>query len=346
MHLWAVYVGDIISFMKVSELGEFGLIDLLAEIAGGSQSTARQQLIAGIGDDAAAWRNQEAVQLASVDSLIEGIHFKLDMTSWRELGWKALAVSLSDIAAMGGIPRYTLVSLALPGQTMVEDVADLYRGMIELTDMFGVVIAGGDSSSAPLVILNTTVFGSAAGKENNILTRSAAIAGDKIAVSGYLGGAAGGLAMLGSGMDLNQKDSAVLRQAFLHPQPRVNEGQLLLKQGVKAAIDISDGLIADLEHICQASGVGARIEIERLPLHPAVKAVFGSKALEMALAGGEDYELLFTAAAEIIERAASMIACPITVIGEITGDGGRLELIDASGKPYKPASGGWQHFKQ
>jgi thiamine-monophosphate kinase len=333
--------------MKVSELGEFGLINLLAEIAGASQCIARQKLLIGIGDDAAAWRTQSPVQLATVDSLIEGIHFKLDMTGWRELGWKALAVSLSDIAAMGGIPQYALVSLALPGHTMVEDVADLYRGIAELADRFGVAIAGGDSSNAPLLILNTTVFGSAAGQVENILTRSAAVAGDKIAVSGYLGGAAGGLAMLKDGMDFNEKDGAALRQAFLHPQPRVNEGQILLQQGVKAAIDISDGLIADLEHICQASNVGARIEVTRLPLYPAVKAAFGNKALDMALAGGEDYELLFTATEEVINRAAKKIACPLTLIGEITDDAASgVTLIDVSGKACKPAASGWQHFKQ
>ncbi|MFC1846676.1 thiamine-phosphate kinase [Chloroflexota bacterium] len=332
--------------MKVSELGEFGLINLLAEITGASQCTVRQKLLIGIGDDAAVWHNRSTVQLATVDSLIEGVHFKLDTTGWRELGWKALAVSLSDIAAMGGVPQYALVSLALPGETMVEDVADLYRGIAELADRFGVAIAGGDSSNAPLVVINTTVFGETAGRNEDILTRSAAIAGDKIAVSGYLGGATGGLAMLSNNMDLNKKDSAALRQAFLRPQPRLNEGQMLLQQGVKAAIDISDGLIADLGHICQASGVGARIEVEHVPLHPALKASFGNKALDMALAGGEDYELLFTATEEVIKKAAKKTACPLTLIGEITNNTGKIELIDASGKPYKPAASGWQHFKQ
>ncbi len=340
-----IYTDDIISFMKVSELGEFGLIDLLAGIARGKQSEAHRQLIAGIGDDAAAWRNHSPVQLATTDSLVEGVHFRLDTTGWYSLGWKALAVSLSDIAAMGGVPLYALVSLALPGETTVEDITGLYRGLVALADESGVAIAGGNCSSAPLVVINTTVFGETAGRDENMLARSAATAGDRIAVSGWLGGAAGRLAMLNKETKLKEKDAEALIKAYLQPQPRVKEGQILIKEGVKAAIDISDGLLADLGHICRASGVGARIEIKRLPLNPALEAGFGNKALDIALSGGEDYELLFTAAGDVIERASKKMACPVTMIGQITDKKGEIELPDASGKLYKPSASGWQHFK-
>ncbi len=331
--------------MKVSELGEFGLIDLLSGITGGNQSKARHNLLIGIGDDAAAWRNSSPVQLATTDNLVEGVHFRLDATSWRQLGWKALAVSLSDIAAMGGVPLYTLVSLALPGDTIVEDITELYHGMVKLADEFGVVIAGGNCSSAPLVVINTTVFGKTPGNDERMLARSAAAAGDKIAVSGYPGGAAGGLAVLNNNLKLNERDAEALKKALLQPQPRVNEGQILLKEGVKAAIDISDGLLADMGHICKASGVGARIEVKNIPLHPALIAVFDDGALDMALCGGEDYELLFTAPEDIIKKAAGKISCPITIIGEITENSGKIDLIDASGKPYRTSGSGWQHFK-
>jgi len=335
--------------MKVSELGEFGLIDLLAEMASkfrGSKSAPLQKPMIGIGDDAAAWYCNKTIELATIDSLIQGVHFTLDTTGWHELGWKALAVSLSDIAAMGGAPRYALVTLGLPGHIEVDDVTELYRGMVELGNRFGVAIIGGDTSNAPLVIINSAVFGSVPGDFKNVLTRSAARIGDKIAVTGYLGGAAAGLEMLSRKVELSREDSNALKKAFLKPIPRVAEGQILLRQGVKTAIDISDGLISDLGHICKASKTGARIETERVPIHPVAKDNFKEHALEMALAGGEDYELLFTASNDIIDKVGKMVSCPVTVIGEITADDtGKITIVAKNGEPLEIAKTGWQHFK-
>lgn len=332
--------------MKVSELGEFGLIDLLAKIVSSSQNeqfTSRYQLILGIGDDAAAWHGDVSIQLATVDSLIQDVHFSLGITSWKELGWKALAVNLSDIAAMGGVPRYALVSLALPDHTEVDDVTALYKGMIELAQQFEVAIVGGDTSRAPMVSVTITVLGSTRNK--HILTRSAAKPGDKIAVTGYLGGAAAGLEMLTNQLQFDPEAATYLRDVFLHPWPRIVEGQLLVEQGVKTAIDISDGLIADLKHICKASQVSARVEIDRVPVQPAVKANFGDKALELALSGGEDYELLFTASAEVIAKVKEVVSCPVTVIGEIVADKvGEVTLVDINGNPFNLRKTGWEHF--
>ncbi len=334
--------------MKISELGEFGLIDLLAEMAyraQDKQTAARQQLILGIGDDAAAWYGDTSIQLATADSLIQDVHFSLATTSWNELGWKALAVNLSDIAAMGGVPRYALVSLALPGHTEVEDVTALYQGMIELAQQFEVTIVGGDTSSAPLVAIAITVLGSTRSHDKGILTRSAAKPGDKVAVTGYLGGAAAGLEMLTKKLQFDPEATASLKGAFLHPYPRIAEGQLLVEQGVKAAIDISDGLISDLSHICKASQVSAQIEVDRVPIQPATRANFSDRALELALSGGEDYELLFTASAEVIDGTRMAATCPITVIGEITADKpGEISLVDSKGNSFNLAKAGWEHF--
>lgn len=328
--------------MKVSELGEFGLIDLLAKM---TCATPDKNLIIGIGDDAAAWRGDTSTQLATVDSFIQDIHFTPGMASWNELGWKALATNLSDIAAMGGVPRYALVSLALPDDTEVEDVTALYQGMIELAQQFGVAIAGGDTSSAPLVAISITVVGSTGNQDNRILTRSAAKPGDRVAVTGYLGAAAAGCEMLTNQLQFDPEATATLRTAFLHPYPQINEGQLLVAQGVKTAIDISDGLIADLTHICKASQVGARIEVDRVPVQANVKANFGNRALELALSGGEDYELLFTAPAEVIDKVKTAADCPITVIGEITADKiGKVTLVDSTGTTFNLHKIGWEHF--
>lgn len=332
--------------MKISELGEFGLIDLLAEMINASQgkTDAERQLILGIGDDAAAWYGNNSIQLATVDALVQDVHFTLETTTWQELGWKALAVNLSDIAAMGGSPRYALVSLALPGQTEVENVTALYRGIIELAQQFGVTIIGGNMSGAPLVVINITVLGSTESRDR-LLTRSAAKPGDKVAVTGYPGMAAAGLEMLTKHLSFKPADTDSLKAAFLTPYPRVAEGRLLVEGGVKAAIDISDGLLADLRHICKMSKVGARIDIDRLPIHPAVKTNFGGRAVEFALAGGEDYELLFTAGAAIIDKLRDEIYCPITVIGEVTAEkADQISLVDGKGNPVNLGGAGWEHF--
>jgi len=334
--------------MKVSELGEFGLIDLLAKMVNSSpvnQTASRQQLITGIGDDAAAWYGDGSTQLATIDSFIQDVHFSLGVASWEDLGWKALAANLSDIAAMGGIPRYALVSLALPGYTEVDDVTALYKGMIELAQEFGVAIIGGDTSSAPVVAITITILGSTRKRDKNMLTRSAAEPGEKVAVTGELGAAAAGLEMLNKQLQFNPEATTCLKNAYLHPYPRIAEGQLLVDQGVKTAIDISDGLISDLNHICKASQVSARIEIDRVPIQPTVKANFGDKSLELALSGGEDYELLFTASAKIINKVRRAASCPITVIGEIVADRiGGVTLIDRKGNPFNLGTTGWEHF--
>jgi thiamine-monophosphate kinase len=324
--------------MKVSELGEFGLIDLLAKMAGGGQD---ENLLVGIGDDAAAWRGEDSIQLATVDSFIQGVHFPSGLASWKELGWKALAVNLSDIAAMGGLPRYALVSLALPDDTEVDDVTALYTGMLELAKKFGVAIIGGDISRAPLVAITITVFGSSQRKQ--ILSRSSAEPGELVAVTGELGAAAAGLEMLTKKLKFDSQLSAAFRNAFLHPLPRIAEGQLLVEQGVKTAIDLSDGLVSDLSQICKNSRVSARVEAERVPVEPGVKAHFGEKALEMALGGGEDYELLFTAKAEVIDKVKQSASCPITVIGEIIAGKG-VTVVDRQGNSIEVGKAGWEHF--
>ena len=333
--------------MKVSELGEFGLIDLLAKMINcspGSQPS-RQQLVIGIGDDAAAWRSGAAIQLATVDALIQDVHFSLDTASWYDLGWKAMAVNLSDIAAMGGVPTYALVSLALPGDTSVEDVTTMYRGMIELGEQFGVTIVGGNTSSAPVIMISVTVLGTTGNQDKHILTRSGARPGEKVAVTGYLGSAAAGLEILTRNLPIDPESAVRLKKAFLQPYPRVAEGQLLVEHGIKAAIDISDGLISDLNHICEMSRVGARIEVDRLPVEPVVRANFGTRAMELALSGGEDYELLFTGSVPTIEKVRKAVSCPVTVIGEIVADEmGKVALLDSGGNPFHIEKVGWEHF--
>jgi len=328
--------------MKVSELGEFGLIDLLAKIA--PQGGPEHRMLVGIGDDAAAWRGDDATVLATADAMVEGVHFATG-TPWWELGWKALAVNLSDIAAMGGVPGHAIVNLSLPGTTEVEDVAQLYRGMAELATQHKVAIVGGNVTSAPVVMIAITVIGR--GLKEGFLRRSAAVPGDLVAVTGYLGSAAAGLKVLAGGLKVSPQAATYLKKAHLQPQPRIRDGQLLVKQGVRAAIDVSDGLVADLGHVCAASKVGAIVRANAVPIHPQMREAFGEDALGLALGGGEDYELLFAASDRIIGEVKAAIGadCPVTVIGEITGGAG-VVLLGEDGKPYHIDGPGWDHFRK
>ncbi len=335
--------------MKVSQIGEFGLIRKLAQQANADtnqNNAASRQLVTGIGDDAAVWQPEIPYQLATVDSLVENIHFTFKTITWEELGWKSMAVNLSDIAAMGGMPLYALISLGLPPDTAVENVTRLYDGINKIARKFGVRVVGGDTVSSPCVFISVTVFGSTSNKEGNILLRSAARPGDKIAVTNNLGTSAGGLKMFLENRQFDRKNTAILKKAHLIPNPRIKEGQLLVKSGVKCGMDISDGLVGDLTHICEMSRVGAKLNIETVPVSPALKACVGREALELALTGGEDYELLFTAPLKTIETAQKVLKCPVTVIGEITAaNSGKVILMDNRGKQVNLKKTGWDHFK-
>ena len=336
--------------MKVSELGQFGMIDIVAKMineARDNQADSWKNLIDGIGDDCAVWRGETTNQLAKMDCQVQGVHFHLDLITWEDLGWKSLAVNLSDIASMGGIPHYALVSLGLPLDTEVENVVSLYRGMLKLAKLSGTAIVGGNMSSSPVIFVDVSVMGSTGNPEGLYLSRSSARPGDKIAVTGWLGTAAAGLEMLSKNLKFDTAITSCLKQAFAQPEPRLTEGRLLVGKGVKAGMDISDGLLSDLGHICRASAVGALIEIERLPIRPEVKSAFGERSLEMALSGGEDYQLLFSAQAEIIQRVRDVSAYPITIIGEIAAENpGQVIAVDNGGKRFLPRKSGWDHFKK
>ena len=333
--------------MKVSEIGEFGLIAMITSVINKSSaknSTARRNLLLGIGDDAAAWKTANSIQLATTDILVEGIHFYLDYTNWRDLGWKALAVNISDIASMGGMPEYALVSLSLPGFIEVADILSLYKGMLQIANEHGIAICGGNISSADKIIINITLTGKASGKK--LLKRSTAKPGDLISVTGYPGLSDAGLRVLKTKLRVEPEDRETLIGAHLRPTPKVREGITLVTQGAKTAIDTSDGLLADLAHVCQASRVSAVIYESSLPIHPLLKKYFGAESIKMVLSGGEDYELLFTATPELMDKVKGNLGCLTTVIGEIiAGSPGVVSVRSTTGKTIRPDHKGWDHYK-
>jgi thiamine-monophosphate kinase len=213
--------------------------------------------------------------------------------------------------------------------------------MAELAERYEVAIAGGDTNSAPVVFINVAIIGQAGA---GILRRSLAKPGDLIAVTGCLGAAGGGLRLLMDHKPVS-KDNSPLREAFLSPCPRLEMGRYLVDSGVRCAIDVSDGLVADLGHICHSSGAGALVNIETIPVHPALIPIFGQKALGIALSGGEDYELVFTSPAKTMKKIKENAPCPVSVIGTITGENpGEVHLTRQDGTPFLVDYQGWQHF--
>lgn len=334
--------------MKVAELGEFGLIELIDRIIDRAKraSPAWRRLKIGIGDDCAVWKGDGFTELATTDTLVQGVHFRPGMITWRELGWKSLAVNISDIAAMGGLPTYMLVSLSLPGSIEVNDIADFYRGLMSLANRFGVAVAGGNVVQSPVVVITMTVMGTLGKGRRPPLSRSAAVTGDSIAVTGYPGLASGGLRMIVTGMGPETRTARLLRTSHNTPVPRVVEGQVLRRIGVRCAIDVSDGLVGDLAHICQMSGVSAIVRSERLPIHSKLKSLFPADYVDLVLYGGEDYELLFTVNPRLVPQIKRKLKCPITIIGEIVEKNRDIvTVVDALGKPLPHSLGGWDHFR-
>ena len=333
----------ILFIMKVSAIGEFGLIGRLDRMIAAAGVGSAKDLLIGIGDDCAAWKCSRKIQLATVDSMVQDVHFTNATSTWREIGYKALAINLSDIAAMGGVPGYALINLALPQDTDADDMFQLYEGIIGLAKETGTAIVGGNISGADKISITVTIIGESLNGE--ILKRASSKPGDAIAITGWPGSAAAGLSMLMNGLKFDIESANYFRNAFLHPTPRLKEGQLLVKNGVKCAIDTSDGLLADLKHICEASGVGAHINAADIPIHGLLKKNFKEKALEVALSGGEDYELLFTASPEIVETVKKKLKVPANIIGEIkSGNPGEIRVVDNRGKTINPKKIGWTHF--
>ena len=337
--------------LRVRDVGEFGLIDILRQSL---PATVREglELELGIGDDAAVWKpSSDADVVVTTDSLVQDIHFKIEWTDWESLGNKTLAVNLSDLAAMGAAPKLAVVTLGLRGNERVDDLRAFYRGLGELARREGMTVAGGDIVRSPRALMfHVTALGEA--PHGKWLTRSGAQSGDVLGVSGTLGASAAGLRLLALGPDDPRRQAAsadLLVEAHLRPEPRVALGSFLLQEGATAAMDLSDGLMGDLPKIAAASGVSAIVDARKAPVAAAVRAIFPTDWLELALRGGEDYELLFTVPAQrwaTIEQGAVRLGVPVTAIGEILArtDEAPIMVIDLNGAAKRASAGAFDHF--
>ncbi len=325
-------------------MGEFGLIDRIRKWT----SSSDPFLVQGIGDDVAVVKLGKKILLLTTDILIEDIHFRRSWTNPFDLGRKALAVNLSDIASMGGTPKYFLISIGLPKNLPLSFISLFYRGLKKEAEQFKVELVGGDTSLSQKIVINLCLLGE--GREENILFRRGARVGDALFVTGTLGDAALGLKILQEGRKI--QGSKGLIQKLLSPCPRIELGQILAKKHwATAMIDVSDGLLIDASHLLKESGVGACIWENRIPLSRSYQKWIHSLSndpIHFALSGGEDYELLFTAPNEIrgkISSLSRLLKIPITLIGEILPQKEGLQIIRRDGKIYIPSRLGFEHFK-
>lgn len=333
----------------VKETGEFHLIDRLKPIV----AKERPDIIEGIGDDVAVLTtHNDTLLLATVDSQVENIHFLKDRIPPKTLGRRSLAVNLSDIAATGGIPKFALVSLGLPAETETEWVEEMYQGLREESDRYNVAIVGGNMTRSPSGIwVDISVLGQV--EKSKLLLRSGAKPGDSILVTGQIGEAAAGLKLLlNSELSVDEAEKEYLIARLFSPTPRVFESSALADTGrVTAMIDISDGLSSDLGHICDRSHVGVRVWADSLPISPETQEVAelsSVSVLQLALAGGEDYELCFTVSGEDAERMKYIVGeefgTQVSIVGEVVDStfGRTLFLNDGKELPLNPQ--GWEHF--
>ena len=340
--------------MQLKEIGEFGLIDRIKNIVDASSA----ELIVGIGDDAAAFRTStNLLTLLTTDVLIEGVHFDLDYFTFQQLGWRALAVNLSDIAAMGGRPKYAVFSLGLPKKIQVESVEEFYQGAKELGNKFQTAVIGGDTTQSPdRLFISVTVLGEV--KEEKLTLRSGAEVGDAVFVTGTLGGAHAGLQLLKSGdtrlspPSKGELKGGVLTDKHLTPQPRIDEGRFLVDNfAIHSMIDVSDGLASEVNHIYKQSNVGALLNAHDIPIDSATEEAadfFKEQPLNYALTVGEDFELLFTASEEVAnelqKKFREKFGFGCSKIGSIKPPKDGVALKTQDGKLVPILAKGYEHF--
>jgi thiamine-monophosphate kinase len=329
--------------MKLSRLGEFGLIDKIRRATPKGRGVRL-----GIGDDAAWVDIPSSSCLVTADLLLEGIHFDLKWTSLFDLGYKSLAVNLSDIAAMGGVPAYVVLSLGIPAHFRTEQIDEFYRGIKNLSRKSAVALVGGDISIARSLLISVCLLGHA---PHRPVARHGAKVGDDIYVTGTLGDAALALNLLKSKSPaLGHPAAAFLLKRHHQPTARCLAGALLARQKLAAAmIDVSDGLLQDLGHICHASDVGAEIWEESLPLSRSYRMLAGKEGSRWALSGGEDYELLFCARRQKrpeVNALAKRAGMPMSRIGACVARREGITVIDRNGRKVTLPIQGHDHFRQ
>ncbi|MCK4995740.1 MAG: thiamine-phosphate kinase [Thermoplasmatales archaeon] len=312
--------------MKVKDIGEFGLIDRI------TRKSKDKSVLVGIGDDAAVVEIKKDLQVLTTDCLVERDHFRKEWFSAKQIGMKATESNISDIAAMGAIPKYVLVSLALPKDLDVKFVEEMYQGMWESCDKYDIDIIGGNMTRSNQVVISITMIGEA--DKRNLTLRSGAKPGDLIFVSGHLGNGKAGLRLFQE----NLKGFEKVRKSYLEPKAQLDRA-LKIAPYINSMIDVSDGLAPEIRHICDESKCGAIIYKDKIPIDDEVRDV--AKALDedeydYALFGGEDFELVYTVSKDNLDKVNGFL------VGAITEN--KEALLSFKGKEKKLSESGYDHF--
>jgi thiamine-monophosphate kinase len=334
----------------LSEIGEFGLIARIDELIR-EEGLSTPGLTLGIGDDAASVLADPGHELLiTCDCMVEGRHFLPKRMDPSDLGRRAMVSNISDIGAMGGCPLYALVSLGLKSQTLVSDVEAMYRGFLEELNPFGASIIGGNvTKSEHALFIDITLIGQA--EKGRIVRRSTARIGDAVLTTGYPGESAAGLHMLKAHPKADLSEHPLVR-AFNSPSHRAREGEAIARSGhATAMIDTSDGFLGDLGHICQESGKGAIIALEKLPIREELRhfaAELGCNPYELLVRESDDYELIITCSLENVARVRSAVAAlsdtPVNEVGKIVDASEGIKLIHPDGTQRMVSPLGWDHF--
>lgn len=346
--------GDRPESTPISEVGEFGLIDRLHNVIGDPDD---EDVLVGIDDDAAVYRvGSGRVHVITTDALIEDVHFNRQFTPMKHLGSKAITVNVSDIVAMNARPRFATVALGVPNNITVEMAEELYEGMKGACAAYGVQILGGDTTTARRLTLSVTIVGE--GDEGSIVRRNGAQVGDKLCVTGPLGGAFAGLRVLLGQHRAMRELGEEYEPSEVGKYERVIKRQLTPAARLSliddwagrrfqphALIDISDGLASEVHHICEESGVGALVYEDEIPIErPTIDAAeqLEESALDFALYGGEDYELLFAASEEQLKLLDDD---GYVIVGEVVEQKRGVRRVDAEGERHRLRPSGYQHFR-
>lgn len=327
---------------KADEVGEFGLIDRIRA----RRTVHGDDVVLGIGDDCAVIRRGPVLEVLTTDCLVEGTHYQPGWMTMKDIGWKALAVNVSDVAAMGGDPGHALVTLFLPDGFTTAELDQLYEGMEECGEQTGVTVVGGDivRINGPFAV---SIMLSGICERDQLVLRSGARKGDLIAVTGSLGESSVGLRMLKEG----KAGARACLDRFRRPVPRLKEARAITRGLLPSSmIDISDGLLSDLWHVLEASKVGAVLDADAIPVGQGVLDFLDGDreaGVSQALSGGEDYELLFSIDCrheEDLPEIASRLGTDITLIGKITAKGSGVKISGSDGE-RDVGRGGFDHFK-
>jgi len=312
--------------MKIKDIGEFGLIEKI------SKKSKDKNILVDIGDDAAVYKTEKGLQLFTTDTLVEGDHFKREWFTAKLIGKKAIEINVSDIAAMGGVPKYVLVSLAIPNDLDIEFVEELYEGMWRVCDKYSIEIIGGNMTHCDTIVISITLAGEV--DEKNLCLRNGAKPKDLIFISGPLGNGRAGLRLF----QQNMKDFNKIRKNYLEPKAQLDFSKKIAPY-VNSMIDVSDGLASEIKHICNESKCGAIIYKDKIPINEDVR-ILAKKLKEdeynYALFGGEDFQLLYTVSKEKLTYIDGFL------VGEITKN--KEILLSNKGKYEEIINKGYDHF--